>query len=87
VKDARRVLVAALPDAAVAPQQVFEFGARHEREAIAQGGNTRRGTELVEDRQDGAALVAWRTNGRPTEGKRRSDVVAEVGAPGAEGAR
>lgn len=84
VQDAGRMLVAALPDAAVAPQEIFEFGTRHEGEAISQGRQSGSGAEFVEDRQDGAAFVAWGAQRRPAQSNGRRRHAVEVGTPEAE---
>jgi len=89
-QDARSVVVAALPDTAVAAQEILKFGARHEREALAERGQSGSRAEFVEYGQDGASLVARRTDRGPAQRDATKSAIghlAEVGAPGTQRAR
>lgn len=85
VENMNRLIVEAAPDAAIALQDVLEFGAGDGGEDLSQAGQADARSEFVDALEDLVALFAGRCPDGATERLRRQEVVSEIESPIAEG--
>jgi len=87
MEDVERLLIAFAPDAAIAVQDVVEFGASHAGELESQAGQADARAQFVDAANDDVALFARGAEDRPAERQDAQRVAREVEPPVAQGAR
>ena len=87
VQDVDRLLIEPPPEAAIAAQDVFEFGAGEIGVHVAQGRQSDAGPEFVDGPDDNVALLACRTEDGSAKRMSREMVERVVVPPGAQGSR